>query len=85
LFRRKFFLKKIIKTSWNSTKMMTQPPQIMGHNEISAERKIHSTKCPSKEIGEANLRLLVSGTQHLLQSNHTGPKTALVREAENPV
>jgi hypothetical protein len=27
----------------------------------------------------------VSGTQHLLQSNHTGPKTALVREAENPV
>jgi hypothetical protein len=30
------------------------------------------------------LRPLVSGTQHLLQSNSSGPKTALIREAENP-
>jgi hypothetical protein len=27
---------------------------------------------------------LVSGTQLLLQSNHAGPETALIREAENP-
>ena len=30
------------------------------------------------------LRPLVSGTQLLLQSNCTGPETALIREAENP-
>ena len=24
----------------------------MGHNESSAKRRIHSTKCPGKEIGE---------------------------------
>jgi hypothetical protein len=30
------------------------------------------------------LRPLVSGTQLLLQSNHAGPETALIREAENP-
>jgi hypothetical protein len=29
------------------------------------------------------LRPLVSGTQLLLQSNHAGPETALIREAEN--
>jgi hypothetical protein len=32
-----------------------------------------------------DLRLLVSGTQHLLQSNCVGPETTLVRKAENPV
>jgi hypothetical protein len=30
------------------------------------------------------LRPLVSGTQHLLQSNRTGPETALIKEADNP-
>jgi hypothetical protein len=30
------------------------------------------------------LRPLLSGTQPLLQSNLVGPKTALIREAENP-
>jgi hypothetical protein len=30
------------------------------------------------------LRPLVSGTQVLLQSNHEGHETALIREAENP-
>ena len=29
-------------------------------------------------------RPLVSGTQRVLQSNRTGPETALIREAENP-
>jgi hypothetical protein len=29
------------------------------------------------------LRPLVSGTQRLLQSNLSGPETALIREAEN--
>jgi hypothetical protein len=29
------------------------------------------------------LRPLVSGTQHLLQSNHAGPETPLTREADN--
>jgi hypothetical protein len=27
-------------------------PKFMGHNENNAKRKIHSTKCPSKETGE---------------------------------
>jgi hypothetical protein len=30
------------------------------------------------------LRPLVSGTQHLLQSNRVGPETELTREKENP-
>jgi hypothetical protein len=30
------------------------------------------------------LRPLVSGTQCLLQSNCTGPETALIKEADNP-
>jgi hypothetical protein len=30
------------------------------------------------------LRPLVSGTQHLLQTNGAGPETALTREADNP-
>jgi hypothetical protein len=30
------------------------------------------------------LGTLVSGTQLLFQSNHVGPETALIREAENP-
>jgi hypothetical protein len=30
------------------------------------------------------LRPLVSGTQCLLQSNHAGPETALIREADKP-
>ena len=30
------------------------------------------------------LRPLVRGTQHLLQYNHAGPETALIKEAGNP-
>jgi hypothetical protein len=30
------------------------------------------------------LRPLVSGTQHLIQSNRAGPETALIKEADNP-
>ena len=27
-------------------------PNLMGHNERSTKRKIHSTKCPHKDTGE---------------------------------
>ena len=40
-------------------------------------------KDPHK-VPHRNLRPLVSGTQRLHQSNHAGPESALIKEAENP-
>ena len=33
-------------------KMMKQHSKFIGKNKSSAKRKIHSTKCPDKEVGE---------------------------------
>jgi hypothetical protein len=40
-------------------------------------------KDPHK-VPHRNLRPLVSGTQRLHQSNHAGPESALIKEADNP-
>jgi hypothetical protein len=52
---------KKLNTSWNLKKMSTHTsyPNLMGHNENST--KVHSTKCPGKEIG----KILNNLTAHL--------------------
>jgi hypothetical protein len=42
------------------------------------------TRKEPHRIPHGILRPLVSGTQHLLQSNREGPETALTRKADNP-
>ena len=39
----------------------------MGHNDSSAKRKIHSTKCPGKEIGETYISNLTAHLKALEQ------------------
>jgi hypothetical protein len=62
-------------------------------NQVEPKRNICTSGLSSTRVARAQspathntrhviLRLLVSGTQHLLQSNRAGPETALVREAK---
>jgi hypothetical protein len=67
-------------TQWNSTQLLRMRTSPSGPISTGVARApaTHNTR-------HRILRLLVSGTQHLPQSNCAGPETALVREAENPV
>ena len=46
--------------------------------------ELPDTRKGPHRIPHGILRPLVSGTQCLLQSNRSGPETALIKEADNP-
>jgi hypothetical protein len=64
----------------NSKKNPSGPLQHRG--SLPAESP--DTRKDPHRIPHGILRPLVSGTQHLLQSNRSGPETALIKEADNP-
>jgi hypothetical protein len=66
--------------AWSGAQVPSGPLQHWG--ALPAESP-DTGKDPHR-IPHGILRPLVSQTQHMLQSNHAGPETALTREADNP-
>ena len=56
--------------------------EVMPNTEMGSAESPDSCKEPDR-IPHGILRPLVSGTQRLLQTNLTGPETALTKEADN--
>jgi hypothetical protein len=65
-------IKNGVQPFWSAPALTHLGHGVCGHTQ-GPHRTLHGILGP-----------LVSGTQFLLQSNHAGPETALIREAENP-